>query len=229
MASSERGVSKATSGWQSSTTEIVTEAAIRARNGMSTFRMRSPSGQQGALFSHTRCTKTKFAHEELTFIAVQGGKFHPRGIQPFAVLASGVSAIVYHEKIHAPCLGSEMSSGGLLGDIEPDKGLPAGAQVMFSRVHGGVEIGVGLGGADPIAVEAKARRRSWDTLEVRVVLEEIDESFSWFGFDQGMLRAVRFHVELGVLGTAAGSGGRFRWSILRGGSCGESKKKNCRK
>jgi hypothetical protein len=95
--------------------------------------MRSPSGQQGALFSHTRCTKTKLAHEELTFIAVQGGKFHPRGIQPFAVFASGVSAIVYHEKIYAPCLGSEMSSGGLLGHIEADEGLPAGAEVMFSR------------------------------------------------------------------------------------------------
>src|SRR2546427_7975020 len=104
------------------------------------------------LFPGARGAEAKLAHEESTFIAVQGGKFHPRGIQPFAVFASGVSAIVYHEKIHAPCLGSEMSSGGLLGHIEADEGLPAGAEVMVSLVHGGIEIGVGLGGADPIAV-----------------------------------------------------------------------------
>jgi len=144
------------------------------------------------------------------------------------VFATGISAIVHDKKINAPWLGSEMSRGGLLGHIEADKGLPAGAEVMFSRVQGDVEIGVGLGGADPIAVEAKARRRSWPTLEVRVVLEEIDESFSWFGFDKGVFRAVRCHVELDIFGTAAGSGGRFRGSILRGRSCSESKKKKCR-
>ena len=180
------------------------------------------AGSKDASFSHTRCTETKFAHEELSFIAVHGGKFHPRGT---LVFVTAISVIVYSEEIDAPCLGSEMSSGGLPGHIEADKGLPASTEVMFSGVDGGVEIGIGLGGADPIAVEAKARRRSWDTQEVRVVLKEIDESLSWFGFDKGVLRAVRFHVELGVLGAAAGRGSRFRGSILGEGSRGESKKK----
>jgi hypothetical protein len=174
------------------------------------------------LFPGARGAETKFAHEELSLIAVQGGKFHSRRT---LIFATAISVIVYDEKIDAPCLGSEMSGGGLLCHIETDKGLPAGAEVMFSRVHRGIEIGVGLRGTDPIAVEGKARRRSWGTQEVRVVLKEIDESFSWFGFDKGVFRAVSFHVELGVLGAAAGSGGRFRGGTLCEGRRSESKKK----
>jgi hypothetical protein len=91
------------------------------------------AGSKSASFSNISSTETKLAHEKLGFIAVHDGEFHPCGTLLFAMFASGISAIVYDEEIQAPCLGGEMSSGGLLGHIEADEGLPAGAEVMFSR------------------------------------------------------------------------------------------------
>jgi hypothetical protein len=177
------------------------------------------------LFPGARRAKTKLGHEELSFITVQGGKFHSRGT---LIVATAIRVIVYDEIIDAACFGGEMSSGGLTGYIEAHKGLPIGAEVMLSGANGDVKVGIGLGGADPIAVETKARRRSWETQEVRVVLEEVDKSLAWLGPGQGVLRAVGLHIELGVFGAAAGRRGRLCGSILREGSCSEYEKKKCR-
>jgi len=179
------------------------------------------SRSNGTSFFGARRGQGKLAHEDLRLVAVYRPKGHSGGALVFAAV------ILRDKEIDAAGFGGKVRRSGGQGRTNNHKGLPIGAEVMLAWIDRHIKIGVCMSGAKPVAIKAEASGRSWARGEIGVVLEEIDESFSWFGFEQGMLRAVRFYVELDVLGAAAGGRGRLRGRILGERSCGESNKK-CR-
>jgi len=160
------------------------------------------------LFSCVRGAESKLAHKQLSFVAVERLEFHAGGA------ALVVRLIADDEEIGATRLGSEMRGGGSTRGVNRHERLPTSAEVVFTGIDGNIEVGVGLSGADPIAVEAEASGGPWVADEIGIVLEEIDEGFSRVGLGEGMLGFFGFDVEFNVFSAAAGSSG--------GGSCGRS-------
>jgi hypothetical protein len=59
-------------------------------------------------------------------------------------------------------------------------GLPAGTDMLLTGIYRHVEAGIRLCGSDPSAIQAKTGSGSWRTLEIRVVLQKINQCLGGF-------------------------------------------------
>ena len=154
--------------------------------------------------------ESEFAHEQLGFVTVQRFKFHA------GVGMALDETVANDEEVHATGFGGEVSGSRPQCRLKTHMGaLPVGTKVMLAGFDSEIEVGVGLRGANPFAVEAVTRGGPGAGVEKAVVLEEIDERFAGIGLGKGMFGTVGLHIEFGVVGAAAGSGGGHGGRILR--------------
>jgi len=59
-------------------------------------------------------------------------------------------------------------------------GLPVGTDMLLTGIYRHVEVGIRLCGSDPSAIKAKTGSGSWRTLEIRVVLQKINQCLGGF-------------------------------------------------
>jgi len=162
-----------------------------------------------------RRTPCKLAHEQLGLVGIQGLKSHGR--RKIIV----IRAIPHQEKIAASFRRHETCCAALVPGWETHKGLPGGTKMMFTGIYRNIEIGIAVGGSDPGAVQAKARRRPRAGGKIRVILQEINQRLTGFGFQERMFGFCGLHVELGAVFSAAGSGGLLQVRGLRDRGNGE--------
>ncbi len=163
-----------------------------------------------------RGAERKFAHQELGFIAIEGLELHASGAGlVFRLIADD-------EEIGAAGFGGKMRGGGSASGVKGNKRLPASTEVMLARLDGYVKIGVGLGGTDPVAVEAESGGGSRVANKIGIVLEEIDQCLALVRLGEGVLGFIGFDVEFDAYSAAAGSSGRgrcWRRGLSVEGSC----------
>ena len=107
--------------------------------------------------------------------------------------------------------------------------MPAGAQVMISRIHGEKEIRISVSGANPAAINAPSGYHTsltYDKAAQVYVLtaKNINNCLPGIRLRYGMLLLVGFYRELDLVGTAAC--GRTRGGSLVLGEERRSKKKD---
>jgi len=67
--------------------------------------------------------------------------------------------------------------------------------MMHSGINRKIKNGIAVSGSHPIAIEARTGRRLGHRIEIRIILNEINQSFAGFRFC-GMLPFVSFHFKL---------------------------------
>src|SRR5258708_328053 len=132
--------------------------------------------------------ESELAHQELSLVAINLFQFHVRAVRRLVDVV-GVK-IPHNKEVRSAGFGGEMVGGRRMPLSYTDPGLPAGAKVVFTAIHGYVEIGIELCGSNPVAIEAEASRRFRRALEIRVVLQEIDQRLPGVRCSGGMFGAI---------------------------------------
>src|SRR6266403_1644972 len=138
--------------------------------------------------------ESELAHQELSLVAINLFQFHVRAVRRL-VDAVGVK-IPHNKEVRSAGFGGEMVGGRRMPLSYADPRLPAGAKVMFTGIDRYVEIGIGLCGSNPVAIEAEASRRFRRVLEIRIVLQKVDQRLPGVGCGDGMFGTIRGDVPL---------------------------------
>jgi len=137
------------------------------------------------LFSRMRGAEAELAHQELSLVAINLFQFHVCDVSGLVGVV-GVK-IPRNKEVRFAGFGGEMVGGRRMPRAYTDPGLPAGAKVVFTGFYRHVEIGIVLCGSNPVAIEPEANRGFRRALEIRVVLQEVDQRLPGVGRGGGML------------------------------------------